>query len=570
MSKMYTADFETTTDENDCRVWAYGICDINNPEDFIYGNNIADFISWCRKGENKTLFFHNLKFDGEFIISYLLNNNYTYVEDMKDAESHTFSTLISDMGHFYSMEIYFKKGKSSHSHKKVTIIDSLKILNFSVEKIAKDFNLPCQKLEIDYDEYREKGHILTQKEICYLRNDVEIMARALRIMFDKNMDKRTIGSNALKIYKDMTPNFEKLFPILPYDIDKDIRKAYRGGFTYLNPKYKESEVGEGIVLDVNSLYPSVMLKSLPFGEPLFFEGKYEKDILYPLYVQQFSCSFEIKKDKIPTIQIKRSTYFMPNEYLESSNGDIVTLTLTNIDLDLFFEHYNVYDITYQSGWKFQRISGLFENYIDTWSKNKIQAKKEKNGAMYTISKLMLNSLYGKFGLNPDVRSKHPYLDENGVVKYRLSEKETRDPIYIPVATFITAYARDKTIRTSQIIKDYTIKNGKDLYYYSDTDSIHTGFTDEEVLKEIIEIDEYKLGAWKLESKFKKAKFIRQKCYIEVDYDDNKNVTVAGLPKKLGGKVNFDTFQKGMEIDGKLVPKHVKGGIILTSTTFSIK
>ena len=39
---------------------------------------------------------------------------------------------------------------------KVTIYDSLKILNFSVEQIAKDFNLPISKLEINYKEIRKR------------------------------------------------------------------------------------------------------------------------------------------------------------------------------------------------------------------------------------------------------------------------------------------------------------------------------------------------------------------------------------------------------------------------------
>lgn len=567
----YTADFETTTDLNDCRVWAFGICEIGNPDNFIYGNSIVDFIYWCKtQKSNPILYFHNLKFDGEFIISWLLNNNYSYIKDKKEAVSGTFTCLISEMGQFYSLEIYFKVPKNSNHVRKVTIYDSLKILNFSVEHIAKCFNLPIKKLEINYQEKREIGHILTNKEIDYLRNDVEIMARALKIMFDQNMDKMTIGSDALKFYKEMTPSFDKLFPILEYEIDKDIRSSYKGGFTYLNPLYKEKEVNEGIVLDVNSLYPSVMLNELPYGEPIYFKGKYEYDMLYPLYVQRLSCVFEIKKNKIPTIQIKKSTMFAPNEFLESSNGDIVTLTLTNIDLKLFFEQYDVYDIEYESGWKFKKMKGLFDNYISHWTDVKINSKKEGNGAMYQIAKLMLNSLYGKMGLNPNVQSKYPVLDD-GVVKYKLNEKEIRDPIYIPVASFITAYARDKTIRTSQKIKDYTRENlGKDLYYYSDTDSIHTGFTDEEILKNIIEIDDYKLGAWKLESKFKKAKFIRQKCYVEIGYDNTSNVTVAGLPKRLGNLVNFNEFKKGMEIGGKLVPKHVVGGIVLVDTTFSIK
>ena len=107
----------------------------------------------------------------------------------------------------------------------------------------------------------------------------------------------------------------------------------------------------------------------------------------------------------------------------------------------FLNHYDVKELTYHSGWKFKAIKGLFSSYIDFWSNKKIQAKKDNNTALYRIAKLMLNSLYGKFGLNPDVRSKYPYLNEDGIVKYALYDAEIRDSIYIPVASFITSYAR---------------------------------------------------------------------------------------------------------------------------------
>lgn len=576
--RKFTADFETNIDELDCRVWAYSLCEIGNTDNFIYGNNIEDFIKWCAdKNENYVLYFHNLKFDGEYIFSYLLNNGFTCIKDKKDREDKTFTTLISDTGQFYSIEIFFEASNPKHVNK-VTIYDSLKILNFSVDMIAKDFNLPIRKLEIDYKEVREEGHILTESEIDYIRNDVEIMARALKIMFDENLTKMTIGSDALSNYKDINKNFTKYFPVLPYEIDKDIRKSYKGGFTYLNECYKEKETGAGIVLDVNSLYPSVMIyEKLPFGEPIFFEGKYEDDALYPLYVQSISCIFELKEGKIPTIQIKNNLSFLPNEYVKTSNGDIVTLTLTNVDLDLFFEHYNVTDLTYHSGWKFKGIKGLFKKYIDFWSDKKIQAKKDNNTALYRIAKLMLNSLYGKFGLNPDVRGKYPYLNEDGIVKYSLYPSEIRDSIYIPVASFITSYARYKTIITSQKIKEYSInKYGNDLYVYSDTDSIHCLFEDGEELKNIIEIDDYILGAWKEESKFKRGKYLRQKCYIELGIDDKMNVTVAGLPKKLGNLITFENFNIGFTTENmntdnkKLTYKHVKGGVLLVDTEFSIK
>ena len=575
--RKFTADFETNVDIDDCRVWAYAICEIGNINNFIYGNSIDDFIKWCsNEKENYVLYFHNLKFDGEYIFSYLLENGYTSIKDKKERADKTFTCLISDTGQFYSIEIFFNTKNKKHINK-VTIYDSLKILNFSVDQIAKDFNLPIRKLELDYKLKREIGHVLTPEEVDYIKNDVTIMAMALDIMFKEDLTKMTIGSDALSSYKKLNYNFNKYFPILPYEVDKDIRQSYKGGFTYLNDIYKEKETGSGIVLDVNSLYPSVMqYERLPFGDPVFFEGKYQEDLLYPLYIQTISCSFELKDNMIPTIQIKNNMSFVPNEYVKTSNGDIVTITLTNIDLDLFIKHYNVYDLKYHSGWKFRAIKGLFTDYINYWSTKKIEAKKENNGALYRIAKLMLNSLYGKFGLNPNVRSKYPTLEE-GIVKYKMYPSETREPIYIPVASFITSYARYKTITTSQTIKEYSIKKyGVDYYVYSDTDSIHCLFNDDTELKDIIEIDDYKLGAWKLESTFIKGKYIRQKCYIELGFDNKLNVTVAGLPKKLGKIITFENFNKGfttenMNItDKKLTYKHVKGGVMLVDTDFTIK
>lgn len=108
-------------------------------------------------------------------------------------------------------------------------------------------------------------------------------------------------------------------------------------------------------------------KELPFGEPIFFKGKYKEDSVYPLYIQMISCTFTIKKNKIPTIQIKNNRFhFKENEYLESSSNEIVVLTLTNIDLKLFFEQYEVFDLEYIAGWKFRSICGLFTQYIDKW------------------------------------------------------------------------------------------------------------------------------------------------------------------------------------------------------------
>lgn len=223
----YTADFETTTDENDCRVWAYGLCNIDT-QNLEFGNNIEDFILWCEDNPNSNLYFHNLKFDGQFIIDYLLKNGYKYSEEPKDR---TFSTLISKQNVFYNITINFEY-KSRKKKNQCKIYDSLKILPMPVEKVAKAFDLPIRKLELDYNEYREIGHVLTEHEKEYLTNDILIMAMALKHQFDENLTKMTAGSNAFAWYKNLIgKQFDKLFPVLDIETDEFIRKSYKGGST---------------------------------------------------------------------------------------------------------------------------------------------------------------------------------------------------------------------------------------------------------------------------------------------------------------------------------------------------
>lgn len=550
--KKFTADFETAVWlEDETWVWAWATCEIGNEKNLQIGNNIDSFLEYCKNEKNSIFYFHNLKFDGEFLIYWALKNGFTHAEKKEDIKENTFTTLISDMGQFYQITLYFeKKNKKVH---KVTFIDSLKIIPFSVDQIAKSFNLEISKLKIDYKKPRPKGWELTKEEREYITNDVLIVAKALNTIFSEDLTKMTEGSNALNDFKNILTKskFNHYFPSLDYEVDKDLRKAYKGGFTYLNPIYKEKDIYNGEVLDVNSLYPSVMYeKLLPFGEPIYFNGKYKDDKVYSLYIQMISCSFKLKKNKIPTIQIKNNkAFFRANEYLDSSENEIVVLTLTNVDLKLFFEHYEVYDLEYLCGWKFKGITGIFTKYIDKWIGRKNKATIEGNKGQRTLAKLMLNSLYGKFATSLDVQSKIPELGDDDIIHYHLSEKETKEGIYLPIGAFITAYAREKTIRTSQAIKDYSLnKYGKDLYCYSDTDSIHTLLPIEE-LKLFCDIDPVRLGAWKHEGHFTKAKFVRQKCYLE-EIDGNINITCAGLPKNCYSQVKWNEFKEGFTASRK--------------------
>lgn len=540
-----------------------------------FGEDIDSFINYCSLiNESSSFYFHNLKFDGEFIIHYLLTHGFVHVNEKKLGVNQ-FSTIISDLNVFYCIKVKFKEEVI------ISFFDSLKLLNFSVEEVAKAFNLSIKKLEIDYKAKREKGYKITDEEKEYLKYDVMIMSLALEKMFEMKITRMTIASNAMNFFKDTISKkrFEEWFK--PPLYDKDLRQAYKGGFTYLNEIYRGKEVKEGIVLDVNSLYPSVMYYSpMPYGEGIYFDGKYVPDKLYNLYIQNITCQFRIKKDMIPTIQIKNNLSFVPTEYLSSSNGESINLTLTNVDLKLFLEHYDIYDVSYNWGWKYKSSTKIFKSYIDYWNELKVKATKEGNKPLRTIAKLMLNSLYGKFAASPEGRSKIPYLDNN-IVKYKLSDLEERTAYYLPISIFITSWARDKTIRSAQAVYH--------RFIYADTDSLHLEGTD---IPENLLISDTELGNWKIESIFKRGKYLRQKCYIEdvvtpvdeiekfkkenpeclhlVSKDSIINIVCAGMPKGCYKNVTWENFDYGSVFDGKLGVKHTDGGIVLVDTTFTIK
>ena len=585
--RYWSCDFETTTDIDDCRVWLWAARDYDS-EQREWGIDIDSFFQWAQKQKGAQMSFHNLKFDGSFICDALLKRGYECVPmGIDKLEPGQFTVLVSDMGQWYFFDICFRNGT------RIKIVDSLKLLPFKVAKIAKDFHMEMSKGEIDYTMYRPVGYQPTPEELDYVFRDVDIVAVAMRQMREMGDDKITIGSCALSSCKAIMgeKRFRRLFPKPWYD--HDVRQAYRGGWTFANPIFQDMEIGEGDVYDVNSLYPFCMAECmLPYGAGVFHEGKIEPDDYYPLTIQRLRCSFELKPRHLPMIQIKGSPIFPATEYLASSKGLIVELCLTCVDLKLFFEHYYVYDLEYVSGWKFQGKTGLFKEYVEHWTAEKIKAKKEKNYARYILAKLHLNSCYGKLGSSPRADVKLPKLEEDGHVSWHIAHMPDKDVIYIPAAVFITAWARDKTIRAAQA--------NFDNFLYSDTDSIHLKKTDK---TPDLDIDPYRLGAWDHEMAFKRGKYLHAKCYIEEGYcelepvldykgDPELNedgtpkmkksfvnyktditklkVTVAGLPEGCHDQVTWENFGFEAKYEKKKKPVIVPGGTVLLDTTFKVK
>ena len=142
----YACDFETTVykGQEDTQVWSACMCKFNTEDVVIFGS-IDEWLEHCLNLLGNTcLYFHNLKFDGSFIIDHLLRNNYKF-NRVKDSElkSKEFKCSISEMGQWYTITV--KSGR-----KLIEIRDSLKLLPFSLERIGNSFGTKHKKLKMEY------------------------------------------------------------------------------------------------------------------------------------------------------------------------------------------------------------------------------------------------------------------------------------------------------------------------------------------------------------------------------------------------------------------------------------
>lgn len=502
----YTADFETITRNGVCDVWLWDVCHIVN-KTHTSGRTLSDFFDFINKlSYTSEIYFHNLKFDCSFIVDFFLKNGFVYKNTKTQfLKKNQFNLVVTEFGQFFSMS--YRNSNNVFIH----IYDSLKLLPSSVKALAKDFNLEIQKGEIDYNRFRGYDYIPNKKEVTYVRTDTEIVADCLLKFRCEGNTKKTISSCAYEQYKNIIGKdkynawFGEWAINANLELDYEIREAYRGGFCQYNVDYVGKTIKRPCYYnDVNSLYPYIMYtKSLPYGQPVKFEGKYKDDKKYPYYVQKIRVDMCIKENGIPCIL--RKSKGVNNMYiidtLDEISGGTVELTLTNFDLELLYKNYEIFHLEFLGGYKFKVRSDMFTKYIDKYYKMKQEATINQQKAKRYIAKLFLNSLYGKFGQNPIRRMKQPYVSIDNSIKYATSDEEVAKNFhYLPVAVFITALARYKILNDIE-------KIGKDNWIYTDTDSIISLCKLSDDM-----LDNEELGKYKIEHIFKKFKTLGQKTY----------------------------------------------------------
>ena len=622
--RYFSCDFETTvySGQQDTEVWASAVVELGT-EDVKILHSIGETLQYFRSLKcNMICYYHNLKFDGNFWLYYLIHDLGWKQATHKDEDgtidwdakwhllNNEFEYMISDEGQWYSITMKV-------DNYIIQLRDSLKLLPFSVRAIGKAFQTKHQKLNMEYTGLRYAGCEITPEEQRYIANDVLVVKEALEIMFSQGNNKMTIGSCCMAEYKALTGKYQydEWFPnVYDIPIDKDlhgednagdwIRHSYKGGWCYL-VKGKENHIyHDGTVADVNSLYPSMMSSEsgnrYPIGLPHFWTGNFipkEAQINNRYFFIRFRTKFYIKHNMLPFIQIKGSWLYKGTEMLETSDvrspkdgkyydkyydkegrlqDTTVMLTLTCTDYKLFREHYDVKDFEILDGCWFETEIGIFDDYVNKYKQIKMNSK----GARRTLAKLFLNNLYGKMATNTNSSFKLAYLKDDGSIGFETIDQNHKKPGYIPVGSAITSYARNFTIRAAQANYYGADKAG---FIYADTDSIHCDLPADKIKG--IRVDDRAFCCWKLESSWDKAVFVRQKTYIEHVTMENLepidkpywNVKCAGMPERCkqvylnehAGK-ELEDFHVGLKVKGKLLPKRIRGGVLLVETEYEMR
>lgn len=543
----YTADFETTgltnyEKDGEVRVWLWSLVSIKDNDRYYYGTSIDSFIDKLIELKATKVWFHNLRFDGYFLLYGLEQRGYKY--------GTSYEIAIDNMGNWFEIRIIFNDVVCK-------VWDSLKKFpNQSVQSVSKLYGIEGKKDYPDFTKYIPIIYIPTKEEIEYCIQDSRIMAYALNKEYQKGHNKITLSTDAFTEVKSFIGGkfWRNNFPLLSNDDDAFFRDAYGGGWVYVNPKYANKEVYNVNVYDINSMYPDKMKNfPLPYGYANYNQHP-EKD---DLYIVRFKAIFQIKKGYLPTIHNHHGMIGESKYYYYSDEP--MQLTMTNIDWELFTKHYKYELVEEEPFYRcFKSKVGLLAPYIDKYMKEKADATIENDKAKRLLAKLYLNSPYGKTGMRPNRISREPYF-EDGIIKFKPYTTQS-DSIYVPYAIFVCSWARYQIINMAQD----NIKN----FVYADTDSLHLidGATIDEK-----EVHPTELGKWKYEGNFDIGKYIRPKTYIHTDkYYNVQEIKCAGMPDSIKVKLSYDDFMMGKEFDGKLIQKHVKGGCLLCPTTYRIK
>lgn len=549
------------------------------------GHDIDSFFAYVKDINDNAhsriiIYFHNLRYDGNFLTQWLNNNNVQY-ED-----------FINERGDIYSLTIGNIEFRCSYK----LLLNSVKNLG---KMVSEEKGIEFKKGDYDYNKIKHWDNVddIPQDLKDYCIRDVQIVKNAFIILAPHlMMDGKLPLTLGQKSFWDMRqvigqgkfflffrnqwwpkhidePPFEwkktkKGFPYKKYYIEEgwyetkkgemekrcittsdekpewfdewyggilNFRKNYRGGITLANPKY-QCKIIEGNIkkYDINSSYPASMMVPLPFGELLLKKPNCCSTRFINITIYNIK---KIKKDAPACFWVNDKDFQTSNPYTNEKEpwlwGELKNVKLNYIILYEEFELLKkIYKIDYIVNENYYYKSYRYAlKYVNKYRTMKMESK----GAKRMFAKLMLNSAYGKFGQNKIlVGHKHLKLCEEDGIKYqKFSEPEytysVNDTTYLPCAMAITGKSRVRLIKNC-------LKAG-DKWIYMDTDSIIS-------IGEIegLDLDENEFGAWKDETKdvaIKKFYVATNKQYAYIDENGEMTLKIKGINDRTG--ITWENF-----------------------------
>lgn len=427
----------------------------------------------------------------------------------------------------------------------IMFINIQNIFPVSVAKIGELIGRP--KTEVDFTTVSDSELL----EYCY--NDTRIIFEAMKYWFDFVTD-NDLGSFGVTLASQAFNAYRHRFMPIPIYIHDNVkvtaleRSSYFGGRTEC---FFIGEIKNKIVyaLDVNSQYPYVM-KRYEFPHVLrYYTEETTPEELYSLTSHYAVVAFCKLKTDIPVYakRLDDKTVFPIG---------VFNTSLCTGSFQYAFEHGHVEEVYSASVY---RKAKIFENWVDAVYKIRQDYMKSGNYRMTRLVRLLLNSLYGKFGQRSDkVEYENRVLEEDYTIVRHYSEKEACWYKIITIGT-LEKMVKEKATEAfhsfpaiSSHVTDYArlylweLMNvaGRDNVYYVDTDSLYVNHAGYVKLKPYI--DKIELGKLKLETKVNYFKIYGPKDYVLGD-----KVVLKGIPKsakKLSDTVYECDLFPGMKRD----------------------
>lgn len=359
--------------------------------------------------------------------------------------------------------------------------------------------------------------------------------------------------------------------------------SYKGGLNYVNPKYQNKWINKRVYqYDINSMYPWVYSSlALPDALTIKETNFLNKNDLGIVIINKLIA--KCRDDKFPLLKLKTDTIIPDRMGKLGLNGGNINeynhnfyfserFVITNMEYQYLLENYDIEEIEVKALYKFDRnyiLEIAFKEYCNYWYNEKKIARNKNDGVRAYFAKLMLNSIYGKFGQYDKWFTHYKYkLIDNMIKKIEIpgSDNGSLKTADVLVASYITAYAR---VYLANAINNI----GLDNFVYCDTDSIHSFNSPEEIesktnisninkdfnsFNKILNIKGVsigkELGQFKFEGYSDLSKYIQNKTYghdfKELKNDEWQEVEWKTICAGFTDLVPKDKFEKGLKINAK--------------------